>query len=76
MTVFDRVSAVLRRTFKQPGLDVTPLTAAADVPGWDSLSTLFFIMELEAEFGVSIAHHEIAELTDIGALVALLEARL
>lgn len=73
--LFDEVCAIVRRTFAQPRLVVTRRTAAADVPGWDSLSHMFLVMEIEARFHVPISAEEVAALSDIGALCDLIEER-
>ncbi|KAA0971639.1 acyl carrier protein [Aureimonas fodinaquatilis] len=65
---FEKLVKVIRRTFAQPQLEISRHTTAADVPGWDSLSNLFLIMEIEASFGVSLSADELAQLPDMGAL--------
>lgn len=51
-------------------------TTAADVEGWDSLAHVTLMFSIEQEFGIQFAGDEFANLSDVGALRALIEAKL
>jgi acyl carrier protein len=52
---------------------VLETTVATDVAKWDSLRHLIFISAVEQEFGVEFDMDAIANLTDVAALVTLIE---
>ena len=52
-----------------------PETTAPDVPGWDSLANVRFILAIEQAFKVRFAAAESARLKNVGELVALIRSR-
>jgi len=75
-TTFEMLGAAIRRTFAQPKLQIHRDTTASEIPGWDSLSHLFLVMEIEVRFGISLDAEEISNLPDVGALSDLIDKRL
>jgi acyl carrier protein len=57
-------------------LHITEKTTAADVEGWDSLSHLRLITEIEAAFGLTFATGEIERFKDVGDMVGTIETKL
>lgn len=51
-------------------------TTAADIEGWDSLAHVTLMFSIEQEFGIQFAGDEFATLSNVGALRALIEAKL
>ena len=54
------------------------LTAASrikDIPGWDSLVQMTFILLAEKEFGVELSMKEISSFEDIGSLASIIAAK-
>jgi acyl carrier protein len=50
---------------------ITRQSTSADVPGWDSLTHVVFILSLEEMTGVSLSPRATSELADLGALYDL-----
>jgi acyl carrier protein len=73
--ILDRVQEVFGRFFDIPGLQVTPDTTAAVVPGWDSLANVELMVEVEQAFGIRFRTGEVASLKNVGELVALIARR-
>lgn len=67
-----RIQTIFQDVFDDPKLHVGEETTASDVPGWDSLSTINVVFALEREFGVRFALGEIQELSNVGAMAALI----
>jgi acyl carrier protein len=44
----------------------------SDVPGWDSLSHMNLILEIEREYGVQLSGDDIAEMQSIPKIVEIL----
>jgi acyl carrier protein len=73
---FEEFATVIQRVFGQSSLEINPETRSTDVPGWDSLSHVMLILELQNEFGASIQPDETTELPSVGALYGFLTERL
>ncbi len=50
-------------------------STAADVPGWDSVSQVMLVMEIEDAFNVALPTELLSEAANIGELAKLLAAR-
>ena len=76
----DEISAeltdIFRDVFGDDRLIVTRATRAADVPGWDSLTHVTLVLEVERAFGVRFSSREVAMLQNAGELQDLVTARL
>jgi acyl carrier protein len=71
-SLIDRVTAVLRDVLDDAALDVDERLSHADVEAWDSFSHITLIVALEEAFAVEFDGEEIAELTDVAAILAAL----
>ena len=72
--IFDRVAAVIRTTFKQPGLQVLPETTADDVDGWDSLAHAKLLLNIEREFKIHFLIADVLDLENVGELCVAVAA--
>jgi acyl carrier protein len=73
--IWPRLREVLARFFDIPGLTVDASTTAHDVPGWDSLSNVELMVEVEEAFGIRFRTGEVAGLKNLGELVAVIVRR-
>lgn len=76
MSVIDELKTIFEMVFDQTGLVVTPETTSNDVEGWDSMSHVTMLLAVEDHFGIEFKSFEIANLKNVGALVALVEKKL
>jgi acyl carrier protein len=51
-----------------------PMTAA-DVESWDSLNNVKLMVQAERAFGIKFQTSEVANLTNVGALIALIDSK-
>ncbi|MEO6527841.1 MAG: acyl carrier protein [Gemmatimonadaceae bacterium] len=70
-----RLTELFRIVFDDDTLVVTPETTAADVSGWDSLTHVTLMLNVEREFGVRFSSREVAMLKNVGELVQLVASR-
>jgi len=70
--ILSRLNALFREIFDNVSLVLSPETAAADVPGWDSMTHITIVVEVERRFGVKFQTSEIETLRDIGDFLALI----
>ncbi|SEH18298.1 acyl carrier protein [Sphingopyxis sp. YR583] len=70
--IWDQLTALVRGQFKDETLEVTPETTARDVPGWDSLAHIRFILAAEKAFGIKFRTAEISSFENLGDLAAMI----
>jgi acyl carrier protein len=63
------IQEILRRTFKNESLIITDETSADDVDGWDSLSHIFLLSEIEKFFEFRFTFNEVLSFENIGQLI-------
>jgi acyl carrier protein len=76
MAVIDELTKVFEEVFDQNGLKLSPETTANDIEGWDSMSHVTMLMAVEEHFGIEFKPYEIANLVNVGALIALVDKKL
>lgn len=76
MAVIDELTKVFEEVFDQSGLKLSPETTANDIEGWDSMSHVTMLMAVEDHFKIEFKPYEIANLVNVGALIALVEKKL
>ncbi len=50
-------------------------TVARDIPGWDSLVQMTFMLLVEKDYGIELSMKEISEFENVGALAATIAAK-
>ena len=69
---------IFRRVFAVPDLVLSGETRYADIPGWDSLSYVNVVFNVEQAFGLRFSDAELEELHDfqtVGELMSLVELK-
>jgi acyl carrier protein len=54
---------------------VTPDLDATKVPEWDSLNHISLVVAIEGEFQCELTTDEVAEMQNVGDLIAVLQAK-
>jgi acyl carrier protein len=72
---FDRLRRVLNNTFLNADLVFTEDTKLTDIPEWDSMLHVTFIMALENEFNVRLSAKEASQSVAIRPILDLLETK-
>ena len=62
------LNGIFRKVLKRDDITLTESTTAHDVDGWDSLTHLVLITEIENKFGVRFSFREIVNLNNVGDL--------
>ena len=70
--VFEKVNEIFREVFEDDSIVVTDETTAADVAGWDSLTHLSLVDEIEMEFNIRFMLAEVQGSKNVGELVTAL----
>lgn len=70
------LAQIVRETLGTPELAVTRQTAAADVPGWDSVAMVDMILAAEERFGIQLGSRDMDRITNVGDMVDVIEAKI
>lgn len=62
------LNGIFRKVLKRDDITLTEDTTARDVDGWDSLTNMVLISEIENKFGVRFTFREIVKLKNVGDL--------
>lgn len=74
--IYERLNEIACDVFEEESLQLNDETTADDVDGWDSLTHLGFVNEIEIEFGIKFTLAEIRNLKNVGELVDTVEKHL
>lgn len=66
----EALNGIFRHVLKNESLNLTETTTAHDVDGWDSLTNMLLISEVEKAFGVRFNFREIVKMKNVGDLCA------
>ena len=61
--------------FGDATLVLTPLTSAADVPGWDSVKMVSIVLGVEQRFDIRLRSREVDRLRNVGDLAELVKLK-
>lgn len=67
--VLQRVTDIIRDVFEKDSIVVNEATTAADVEGWDSLTHLNLVNEIEMEFDIRFMLSEVQGSKNVGELI-------
>ena len=70
--IYERLQAIFRDLFDEPGLVLTADTTARDVERWDSLSHVDMMVMVEEAFGIRFSTREVTGLANVGALAQVI----
>jgi len=73
--VLARLSAIMQEVLDDPNVNLTPATTADDVEGWDSLSNITFLVEVEHQFSIKFNTAEIEEMRNVGDMLDMIAAK-
>lgn len=68
--ILEALNGIFRHGLKNESLNLTETTTAHDVDGWDSLTNMLLISEVEKAFGVRFNFREIVKMKNVGDLCA------
>lgn len=62
------LNGIFRKVLKRDNITLTESTTAHEVEGWDSLTNMVLLTEIEKKFGVRFTFREIVKLKNVGDL--------
>ena len=66
--LLETLNGIFRKVLKRDDITLTESTTAHDVDGWDSLTNMVLLTEIEKKFGVRFTFREIVKLKNVGDL--------
>jgi acyl carrier protein len=75
-SILVRMNLVFREVFDAEDLEISTVTNANDIEGWDSLMHVTLMLRVEKAFGVKFTSSQVAGLENVGQLVELIDAKL
>jgi acyl carrier protein len=76
MTIEAQLTQVFREVFEDDQIALARTATANDIDGWDSLSHVTLLMAVEDHFQIEFGQYEVSRLSNVGALIDLISAKL
>jgi len=73
--ILERVQVIFRDVLDNEDIVLSEATTADDVEGWDSLSHVLLVVEVEKQFGIQFTSREILSWKKIGDMVECLAGK-
>ena len=67
-----RLQDVFNRIFKDKSIQISDLTSAKDIDGWDSFTHLTLIQEIENEFKIEFKMRELMTMINVGDMTGII----
>lgn len=74
-SISEKLSLIFRSTFEEPEVVVSEEMTAKDVKGWNSVTHIDMLCEVEDQFGIGFTTAEIAGLARVGQLIDLIDSK-
>lgn len=74
-TIYERLTPIFQDVFEDDTIIASPELSAPDVPGWDSLSHIRLILQVQKEFGVKFSAAQTTRLKNVGELAELIRTK-
>ena len=73
--ILSTCTAILRDLLSDDSLVLTPATRRQDIPKWDSLAYINFMVALEMELGIKFNVGELEGFENVGAIIAAIKTK-
>jgi acyl carrier protein len=74
--IAQRVQQIVSGILKHSNFEMKDELTARDVEGWDSLSHMAIITDMEERFGIKFKLRELNKLSNMGTLIELIRSKL
>ena len=73
--ILSQVETIFRTVLKNESVALTDETTAEDVPGWDSLTHVVLISEIEKHFGIRFSIREMLSWKTVGKMIDCIQKK-
>ena len=70
--IFEKLNEIFSDVFDED-IALTPETSAADISGWDSLTHITLISEVEDAFGIKFAMKDVLGMKNVGEMADIIQ---
>ena len=70
--ILAKLNEVIQDVFDDENIEVTEMSVASDIDGWDSLMNVILIGTVEDEFNIKFAMKDITDMKSVGQMVDLI----
>lgn len=74
--ILNQASSIFCSVLKNPAIELNENTTAQDVDGWDSLSNIILIGEIEKHFNIKFKLREIMKMKNVGDLCTNIQKKI
>lgn len=74
--ILNQATAIFCSVLKNPTIELNENTTAHDVDGWDSLSNIILIGEIEKHFNIKFKLREIMKMKNVGDLCTNIQKKI
>jgi len=74
--VVNRLTPIFRKVFNDESIVVTDVLTANDVAGWDSLSHMLLIAEVESGFSIKFKLKDLNKMRNVGDMIDIILSKL
>lgn len=74
--IIEKIRVILVNVLKHENFEMADSLSAAQVNGWDSLTHMIIITDIENAFGIQFKLKELNKLNNLGNLVDLIQTKL
>ena len=74
--VVNRLTPIFRKVFNDESIVVTDVLTANDVAGWDSLSHMLLIAEVESGFSIKFKLKDLNKMRNVGDMTDIILSKL
>ena len=67
--ILAELNAIFQQVFRDSSLKILPTTTADDIRGWDSLTHMNLIAEVEKHFDLEFSFDEVMDFQNVGDMV-------
>ena len=69
------ISQTAQEVFRQPSLAFSPALVFREIPGFDSILAIQYILAIETAFGITLNEEDVDNMHTMGDLMAILRAK-
>ena len=69
------ISNIAAEVFERPGIQLKLSDSASNVKGWDSLTQVVLVAEIEKQFDVKFSFKDLASIITIGDIVDIIKTK-
>jgi acyl carrier protein len=73
--VVEKLTPVFRQVFNNASIEVTDEMTASDVDGWDSLSHMLLIAEVENAFSIKFKLRDLNKMKNVGDMIEIIMSK-